>query len=469
MRKLCILIGLLLLANALVFAGGDDEAAESAAGEKSTIEFLGQLPEYEARYQAVWEKFMEDNPNIDVKVFVLNDHDFRADIEPRLATGSAPEIWGGNAAVQVGPTKDNYNKYLDIKDIYEHWDLLPGGKAGWLANSKLELGDQITGIYGVTFEMTHWWNYVYHKDLAEEAGLGDKYSVNTVDDLRKWMAGWKKYCDANDMLTPTDLATGACGAWCACQELFPVVSSMEVENLDRLDDVYTGKAKFTDPEWGWYFEWLKEMVDKGWVPDKWWEKGWEIDLETKFMSYKVPALIHGPWIWQKMGQTDPDAVLTGFPVPTKSGENRRIKVDPLVPSKYCWASPANVVERDCYETGAFQKALNYWAGPVSVKMQVEDWGELTIMKFDEPLDVASPQWVDVGAEIGQPGPWEDVVFDFNTFGISQKPHLVAGEADPVIGGQFILEQIKAVTLGEKTVEQAQEAMQEQLLKAYDNM
>lgn len=468
MKKLVPIICLFLLVTLLSFAGGASETG-AEAGKKASIEFISQLPEYEGRYQAVWEKFMEDNPNIDVKVIVINDQDFKANIDPRLAAGTAPEIWGGNAAVQNGPTVDNYKKYLDLTDIYEHWDLLPGGKDEWLKNSKLELGKDVPGIYGVTFEMTHWWSYIYHSDLAEEAGLGDKYSVKTVDDLREWLAGWKKYNDANGLLTPLDLGTGACGAWCAGQEYYQVLMSMEIENLDKLDDVYTGKAKFTDSEWKWYFEWYKEMMDKGWLSQNWWTKGWELDMEANIISKRVPALLHGPWMWQKLEQADPDVQLSGFPVPTKSGKNRRIKVDPLVPSKYTWVSPANVVNRESFKTGAYQKAINYWAGPESVKMQVEDWGELTIMKFDEPLEVASPQWKHVGSEIGKEGPWSDVVFDFNAWGISQKPHLVAGEADPVTGGQFLLDLLVPYLKGAMTVEQAQQKMQDQLKKAYDNM
>ena len=470
MKKLFILLIMAIAVVSLAFSGGQKEAAKAKAPaqKKVTIEFMSQLPEYEARYKAVWGTFMKENPNINIKLTMLNDQDFRTQLDARLAAGTAPDIFGGSGSQQVGPTVDNYKKYLDIKDIYKYWDRLPGGKKGWLKNSKLQLGQNVNGIYGLTFEMTFWWSYIYHRDMAKDAGLGDKYSVRTVADLRNWLAKWKGYLDSKNLLTPLDLGAGSCAGWCSGQEFFQIYSDMQPGALDKLNDVYLGKGKFTDPEWKWYFKWMKEMVDKKWLPNNWWTRDWEQDMEANFIAKKVPALLHGPWMWQKVAQADPSADLTGFPVPTFTGKDRKIIVSPLVPSNYSWASPANVVDRESFKTGAFQKALNYWAGPASVKAQVENWGELTIMHFDNPLKVTSTQWKEVGAEVGK-GPWSDVSFDFNTWGVSQQPHRVAGEADPILGGQFVFKQVVAVTQGKETIAQAQEAMQKQLEKAYDNL
>ncbi|HEC61840.1 MAG TPA: carbohydrate ABC transporter substrate-binding protein [bacterium] len=466
MKRFVFVSCFILIVASLALSGGQKEAGKEVA-KKATIEFVSQLPEYEARYQAVWEVFMKENPEIDIEMVMLNDQDFRVQIDSRMAAGTAPELFGGSGSQQVGPTKNNYKNFLDIKEIYRYWDRLPGGKDTWLKNSRLELGREANGIYGLTFEMTYWWSFLYHRDMAKEAGLGDKYSVKTVDDLRQWLAKWKGYLDSQGLLTPLDLGAGSCGSWCSGQEFFQVYAAMEVESLDRLDDVYTGKASFTDPQWGWFFEWMKEMVDKKWLPNEWWTRDWEQDMESNNIAKKVPALLHGPWMWQKLEQANPDVDLTGFPVPTKSGKNRKIKVSPLVPSKYSWASPANVVDRESFKTGAFQKALNFWAGPESVKMQVEDWGELTVMEFESPLEVTSTQWQEVGAEVGK-GSWADVSFDFNPWGVSQAPHLIPGEADPILGGQFIFDQVIFVIQGKKSVKEAQQAIQDQLERAYDN-
>ncbi|KKK91036.1 hypothetical protein LCGC14_2717010 [marine sediment metagenome] len=65
MKRFVFVSCFILIVASLALSGGQKEAGKEVA-KKATIEFVSQLPEYEARYQAVWEVFMKENLEIDV-------------------------------------------------------------------------------------------------------------------------------------------------------------------------------------------------------------------------------------------------------------------------------------------------------------------------------------------------------------------------------------------------------------------
>ena len=480
MKKLVFITIFFLLAFTVAFAsskgkesaapsGSSTKAAAPAPAKKTVIQFYTQLPEYAARYNAVWKVFMKKNPDIEVRITNLNDQDYAAQLPVKLAGGDAPDIFQtGGGSQHFGPTKDNYQQYLNIENIYKYWNLLPGGKAGFEKNSKLELGQNVNGIYGLIFEMNFWWSTVYHADMAKEAGVPGKFEIKTMADFWNWMDGLKAYAKAKGLVAAMDMGTGSCGGWCTAHEYFPYFTQTHFGTYDVINDVYLGKRKFTDPGFDTFFKIHKKLLNGGYVPKEWWTRDWEQDMEANFIARKIVTMFHGPWIWDKVRDATPDAKLDGFPLPTENGKNREILVPPLTPSEYTWCAPANEVKREAFKNGAFQKALNYWAGPESARIQAEDWGQEIIMKLDPPPKVNSWQWEKVGQYVGKPGPWQDVKFDFNAFGKSELPYLVPGETDP-LSGPYLIDILVKVLKNEMTTKQALETMQKQLEKAYSNL
>ena len=211
MKRFIFLFLILPLAFSVAYANSGDKKGKAVEEEavKSTITFMSVDVEYEARFKAVWNEFMMQNPNINVEIYLLNDDEYAATLPAKIAAGSVEDIFEGGFGFTPNPTKDSYQQFLNIEDIYEYWDLLPGGKEGWLLNSKAELGQDVDGIYGVQFEMPYFWAWVYHKDLADEAGAGDKYSVKTMDDLWNWLGTLKAYADAEGLIAEQAAADGA--------------------------------------------------------------------------------------------------------------------------------------------------------------------------------------------------------------------------------------------------------------------
>jgi ABC-type glycerol-3-phosphate transport system substrate-binding protein len=474
MKQIILIFIVLLLAFSVAYAGREEKGGEVSEKkmekmEKATVTFMSVDVEYEARFKAVWNEFMMQNPNIKVELYFLNDDEYAATIPAKIAAGTVEDIFEGGFGFTPNPTKDSYQQFLDIADIYEHWDLLPGGKEGWLRNAKLELGENVDGIYGVQYEMPYFWSWVYHEDMAEAAGAGDKYSIKTMDDLWNWLETLKAYADANGLIGAADFGAGAgCGGWCAGEEWWPYFIQTHFETFDVLEDVYQGKRKLTDPGFETYFNMHKKFVDDGYVPDEWWTRDWEMDMEAELLAKKVIANFHGPWIWDKIRDATPDAQLTGFPMPTESGNNRKIRLHPVVPSTYRWLAHANMVDRDVFKNGAYQKALNYFAGPESARIQAEDWGQPVMIKLDPVPEVNSWQWQQIGGEIGQPGPWEDVEYSYHPFGVSSQVNRVAGETDPFTAA-YLFDLLVPVMKDEMTGKQALATMQKQLEKAYSHL
>lgn len=162
-KGLLILVALVVSAS-MVFAGGGAEKAASGVQEIEVFTRYsdGVTKEY---FDQVAADFMKENPNIKVKLSSANNQNYKQEINVRLASGSAPDIyyaWSGEYAKQFA----DGNRALDITK----W--LTGDSVWYDSFIKNQFGPFTFGgkIYGIPLMMDGKAFY-YNIDIFNELGL----------------------------------------------------------------------------------------------------------------------------------------------------------------------------------------------------------------------------------------------------------------------------------------------------------
>lgn len=316
MLKKTLFFVLLVTLSVFLFAnGGKDNSTSNAAdsGEKVTIEVVSVQPEYIEQERQVWDIYMEENPNVDIKLISVNEDQVTAYMA-RIAANEGPAIMDRTIPI---PDKTNYEIYVNLLDIeYPYWDQLTGNPKG--------VFEANTGIKGyvpsVNVLETFPFTFLYYVDEMKKAGI-DTSNIKTWDDVDALLAELKAYVDKTDSLDYV-LDTGWQNwVWGYC---FPNVISVSLGSTNQeIVDLYTGKISWTDLDNNPvvpFFEKMKEYYDKGYLPHNWWTREWENDFEAGFINRKSIFTLHGPWIWDKTLAADPAAQLGGFPLPANNGK-----------------------------------------------------------------------------------------------------------------------------------------------------
>ena len=97
MKRFIFLFLILLLTFSIAYASSGKKKGKAGEEEviKSTITFMSVDVEYEARFKAVWNEFMMQNPNINVEIYLLNDDEYAATLPAKIAAGSVEDIFEG--------------------------------------------------------------------------------------------------------------------------------------------------------------------------------------------------------------------------------------------------------------------------------------------------------------------------------------------------------------------------------------
>jgi ABC-type glycerol-3-phosphate transport system substrate-binding protein len=181
---------------------------------------------------------------------------------------------------------------------------------------------------------------------------------------------------------------------------------------------YLGEKTFNDADSPYrsMFESLKEWYDKGYMPENWWLREWEADMEASYIAKKSIMILHGPWVWEKALAADPSVVQEGIPAtPPAEGQETWVSWmgDVATPSR-------NVLYKQVMEKPEWPHILSAWNwffSPEAVKMRAEIQGSPTVYKLDEPLDLSGGQWDGIVKEFyNEDGLYKDVALESSATG-----------------------------------------------------
>jgi len=379
-----------------------------AEPEEVTLEVRSTTPEYENAERQIWNIFEAENPGVKIEMFSVNEDQWAAH-DAKVAGGWLPDI--EVVVHKKSVDHDNYMNYIDLSTIgfpwFDHWQ--------WDVRNTWSDMFGLPGPRALDFYQGIIITFMYHKDIVDQTGWDPQTQVKTMDDLYKFLDDLILFAEESP-----DLDYGWDRGWIngfmylRYMNLVPV--AFADGGRDRQADCWFGRAKFNDSDspFRHTFEFSKEMLEKGYNSQNWWNREWETDQEASFNAKKSALLLHGPWEWDKCLATDPEAQLLGFPFPSVDGKKTIVhQAAPGLTSGYCLLE--DVQEKPHWEE--IKKAFFWWFSPEVVKMRAEVEGRAVLYDLDEPPELTGPQWLGVLQYVGtdfwphtemDSGPWGEI-------------------------------------------------------------
>jgi len=378
MRKAVFVLLLSLFLVGTVFAGGQQEqdaAKEGEAAEKMELEFVISETEYQQVVQDIWDLYTEENPNVEVQVVGWNEGQDAVYLA-RIAAGDPPHMWETAAFNPI--TKDRYDFLVNLLEVdYPYFDKV-----------KYDVKERWSSIYGVDDYLPSldvWMpvtrSFIYRKDVMAESGLNPKESVRDKEALMTFLYDLQDYVEQDEKLQYTLDAGWLANGW----RVYLFCFTYMLHDLESQYAVWQGDIRWNDMKNSPYVDTLnffKKLYDDGILPVKWWTRQWEHDYEAGYIAGKSNLAWHGPWLWDKTVVGDPDANLTGFPMPPN--ENGKILHDPIS------ADGGVAIFKEWQNKPIFDeivKAFNWYNSPEIIKLRSEATGK--IPAFDMS-DVGQP-------------------------------------------------------------------------------
>jgi len=357
----------------------------AAMGAPLVLEVRASQPEYMAKERQIWDVFEQQNSDIKINLFSINESEDAA-FQARLAAGNPP----GFSSMAYAQSVKQGETMVDLKTVdFKWWDKFAYDiKNAWKKR------------YGVDKVPIMQWSsgplasFIYYKDEMAKAGL-DPSTIRTMADLDAFLAKLKQYVGTRSDLKYV-IATGW-HVWCwPYQFLHHFITAFDPAAQSKAADLYTGKAKWTDLAKNPYvpaFRKLKEWYDKGYFPKEFWTLAWEDDFEAAFIGRKAILTFHGPWLWDKVEAADPSAQLAGFPLPPNSAG----KIQAFPPDVSQGPGIYKDVQKNPAVFKAAVRALNFMFSPQSVKMLAESLGSVPAYDLSSVggLNLRTPQYLTV--------------------------------------------------------------------------
>jgi ABC-type glycerol-3-phosphate transport system substrate-binding protein len=234
--------------------------------------------------------------------------------------------------------------------------------------------------------------------------------VKTWDDMEKWIAEGTEWAASEpDVEYFWNQAWHNWGFW-HFVETWPL--GWQDGTRERQADCFMGKAKFNadDSPFRHSYEWYLKAHENGWVPEEFWTRLWENDMEASYIAGKSVMMMHGPWVWDKAlaaGSTFTQAGIPSTP-PADGGTWTQFSAPPNIDNQ--WFMRAGV--QDLPEWPQIQTAWNWFFSPEAIPMRAQAEGRVPLYNLDEPLDLKGPQYQAVLKEIGtEGGLWADAKFE----------------------------------------------------------
>ena len=364
---------------------------EAPPAEEVTLDVMS-LAEYEGPYREIWNVFQAGHEGININVFSINE-DTAAAHEAKVAGGYLPAI-ELTQEMQIFFDKNNYEMAVDLSSFeFPWWDRFTFDvKSAWPDLHGLSGPRSLDPFQGYVF------TWQYNADLMAKSGLDPQRDVKTWDDMEKWMdEGTKWAASEPDVDYFWNQAWHNWGFW-HFVEVWPL--AWQDGSRERQADCFLGKAKFNaeDSPFRHSYEWYKKANDNGWIPESFWTRQWEGDMEAAYIAGNSVMMMHGPWVWDKARAAGSTFEQSGL----------QYAAPPNIDNQ--WFMRVGVEELP--EWPQIQTAWNWFFSPEAIPMRAQAEGRVPLYNLDEPLDLKGPQYQAVLKEIGvEGGKWAEVKFE----------------------------------------------------------
>jgi len=397
------------------------EPTAAPAAEQIVLEVIADTPEYQNQHQQIADLYTEENPNVKVN-WITHSEDGQPAYVAKVAGGYVPEMetcWAsGNTFVL---NKDTYEVAIDLSTIgYPHWDkfLWPIEKV-WPEMYELSGPRCIDSFLGVVM------TWQYHQDLLEAADLDPAVNVKTWDDLKVWLDEGTKWANAADSPVDRFYDQGWLNPWFGWHLQYDTMPLAFPEG-QRANQVacWKGEKKFNaeDSPYRRYLEFYVEAYEKGWLPESFWTRTWEADMESSFAAKKSAVMLHGPWTFDKTMSIDPTAQMGAFPAtPPAEGQAEwlQLQSDPGIDTgSQAFFMRTGNEDKPHWETT--KDFFIWWNSPDQVRLRSEALGFMPGMNLDPPAALKGGQWDAITSQIGVPGgKYENVKWERSISGETQ--------------------------------------------------
>jgi hypothetical protein len=273
----------------------------------------------------------------------------------------------------------------------------------------------------------------YHQDLLDAAGLNPQGSVKTWSDLKNWLAEGTKWANSADSPVDRFYDQAWLDPWFGWHLQYDTMALAFPEGQrEQQIATWKGEKKFNaeDSPYRKYLEFYVEAYTNGWLPEPFWTRQWEADMESSYAAKKSAVMLHGPWTFDKTMSIDPTAQLAAFPAtPPDEGqaEWKQLQSDPGVATG-AMAFFMRTGNETKPEWDMVSEFYIWWNSPDQVRMLSEALGFMPGMKLDPPAALVGGQWDAITSQIEVPGgKFENVKWERTVSGDTQMgPRRIGG-------------------------------------------
>ncbi len=236
---------------------GGSSASESNSGDKGdgpeeiTLRFMTNLPDRSTGRgkveQDILDAFMEENPNITVRVEALQDEPYKDQIMIYASTDNLPDVlntWGQPSFID--PLINNDLLLALNEEDYEDYGFAPGSTDGWIEDGKL---------FGLP-KYTDMFVLYYNNRLFEENNIA---VPTTQSDLLEAVKAFRE-------LRINPVSINGMDGW-SLPIWFEYVVQRETGDFGTMNDALARNTSFDSPEFLKAAERMKELVEAGMFQD----------------------------------------------------------------------------------------------------------------------------------------------------------------------------------------------------------
>lgn len=400
---------------------GGGEAASAPAAAEIVLEVIADTPEYQNQHQQIADLYTEEHPNVKIN-WITHSEDGQAAYVAKVAGGYVPAMetcWAsGNTFVL---NKDTYDVAVDLSTIdYPYWDQFYWDiQNTWPSMYELPGPRCIDSFLGVVM------TWQFHEDMLDAAGLNPTGSVKTWEELKTWLDEGTKWANAADSPVDRFYDQGWLNPWFGWHLQYDTMPLAFPEGQrEHQLACWKGEKKFNaeDSPYRRYLEFYVEAYEKGWLPESFWTRTWEADMESSFAAKKSAVMLHGPWTFDKTMSIDPTAKMGVFPAtPPAEGQSQwmQLQSDPGIDSgSQAFFMRAGNEQKAEWDT--VRDFFVWWSSPDTVRLRSEALGFMPGMKLDPPAALKGGQWDAITSQIEVPGgKFENVKWERSVSGETQ--------------------------------------------------